>query len=266
MSTAPDDAPPFQPVDPYALARREAQATQLRRFYREASVVARHGGFALLLDERDASTPARQPIAVPTAAAAALIAGEWNAQGDVIKPADMPVTRLVNSVIDGVVRAMEPVRAEIVRFAGTDLLCYRADGPADLVAQQAAAWDPVVTWARDALKARFYLAQGVVHVAQPEHAIAAIDNAVTAAIGTGAETPFRLGALNLMTTLTGSALLGLAVLDGALTADEAWVKAHVDEDFQIARWGADAEAAERRDRRWRDMAAAAALAEALPCC
>lgn len=256
--------PSFAPVDPYALARSEARASQIKRFYRAATVLPRDGGFVLMLDEREARTPARAQLSLPSLAAAELLAAEWNRQGDIIEPSTMPATRLVNSVIDGVAHSMEAVTDEIVRFAGTDLLCYRANEPAELVTCQAEDWDPVLAWARDAWQARFYLGEGIMHVTQPAPAIAAVGRAVAAGVGTGPGAPFRLGALHVMTTLTGSALLGLAVLHGAIGAREAWTKAHIDEDFQIARWGQDQEADLRRERRWQDMGAAAELTERIP--
>jgi chaperone required for assembly of F1-ATPase len=147
---------------------------------------------------------------------------------------------------------MREVRDEIAAYAGADLLCYRADEPDALVAAQAASWDPVLDWARDELDARFILSEGLRHVAQPEPTLRGIGAALAAI-----DDPFALAALHVMTTLTGSALLALAVAKARLSADEAWRAAHVDEDFQIGRWGEDAEAAERREARWREMAAAA---------
>ena len=265
MSGSGQEAGPggFTPVDPYALARAEAKATELKRFFKDASVAERPDGFALLLDGREARTPARRPIVVPTAAAASLLAAEWDAQGEVIRPGTMPAMRLANSVIDGVAQSPGPVLDEVVRYAGSDLLCYRAEAPEELAARQAAAWDPVLAWARDAFGARFTLAAGVMHVAQPEAAVAAVRRAVEQAVGQGAAAPFRLGALHMTTTLTGSALLALAVLAGRLPAAEAWAATHVDEDYQIERWGDDEEAAMRRERRWADMQAADALAAAV---
>jgi chaperone required for assembly of F1-ATPase len=261
---APDMATlDFVPVDPYALTRREAAASQIKRFYKAATIAERQLAYAVLLDGRPVKTPARADVALSSSAAAQALADEWNRQGEMVQPGDMPLTRLVNSVIDGVATAMDEVRAEVVKFAGSDLLCYRADQPATLVALQAQEWDPVIAWVRDDLDARLYLAEGVMFVAQPDHALAAIDRAVRTSLGEGRDAAFRLGALHVMTTLTGSALLALAVLRGALTAEEAWRKAHVDEDFQISQWGEDAEAAVRRRRRWQDMAAAASLVAAL---
>ncbi len=253
----------FTRVDPYELARREKAAAELKRFYRNATVAERSGRFVPLLDGRPIRTPGRNDVALPTPAAAGLVSDEWNRQGDVILPGTMPFTRTVNTAIDGVARTMNEVRAEVVKFAGTDLLCYRAAGPADLVDRQAQAWNPVLAWSRDTFGASFVTAEGIVFVAQAQDTLVAVDHAIVGGIGLGEAAPFRLAALHVMTTLTGSALLALAVLLDHLPAEEAWRRAHVDEDFQAERWGADEEAADRRGRRWADMDAAARLAIAV---
>ena len=238
---------------------RQAPPAKPKRFFALASAAARDGGFALLLDGRPARTPARRPLALPSAPAAEAVAAEWNGQVAVIDPALMPLTRIANSAIDGVAEQMAAVADEVKGYLGSDLLAYRAAEPAPLVAAQAAAWDPVLDWARDAFGARFILAEGVTFVAQPPAALARLGEVVDALAGQGPAAPFRLAALHVMTTLTGSALLALAVMHGRLRPDEAWAAAHVDETFQESQWGSDAEALERRDRRWADMKAAATL-------
>jgi chaperone required for assembly of F1-ATPase len=230
-----------------------------KRFYQAATIEQDAGGFGLRLDGRPARTPARNLVVLPTAAAAAAVAEEWAAVAATVDPRLMPMTRLVNSVIDGVAQTQDAVRAEIVRYAGSDLLVYRADSPPDLVRTQQAAWDPVLAWSRASLGADLRLGRGVMFVAQPPAAIERLEAAMSALTGTGAAAPFRLGALHVMTALTGSALLALAVLAGHLTAAEAWSAAHVDEDHQIAQWGADEEAMARRSLRWIDMDSAARL-------
>jgi chaperone required for assembly of F1-ATPase len=165
----------------------------------------------------------------------------------------MPLTRLVNSALDGVAGREAEVRAEIAKYAVSDLLCYRAEGPSELVRRQAVAWDPILAWAREALGARLSTAQGIVPVAQPEAATRAIES------GLARLDPLALAAHHVMTTLTGSALLALAHGHRRLTAEEAWAAAHVDEDWQISQWGEDAEAKARRDRRWSEMQAASRL-------
>ena len=174
----------------------------------------------------------------------------------------MPLTRLANSIIDGVMPAPAPVRAEIENYVGSDLLFYRADGPEGLVASQSRHWDPVLDWARDVFGARFVLAQGVMHVRQPEPSVAALDRAIPGIDGSARDL-WRLGALNAATTLTGSALLALAVAAGRLTVDEAWAAAHVDEDWNMTLWGRDTLALERRAFRFAEMQAAATVLAAL---
>ena len=210
-----------------------------KRFYHGATVGEAGEGFALLLDGKPVKTPARNALAAPTRALAEAIAAEWAAQETVIDPARLPLTRLANAVIDAVAAQAQPFTEEIAKYLGSDLLCYRADAPAGLVERQAQHWDPVLAWAADALGARFVPAQGVMQVAQPRQAIAAARAAIPAE-------PWRLGAVASVTTLTGSALLALALACGGIDAEAAWTAAHVDEDWQMQQWGRDELALERR--------------------
>lgn len=230
-----------------------------RRFYEAAGIGRGEGDFALLLDGRGARTPGRSPLVLPTEALAQAVAAEWDSQGETIRPETMPLTRFANSAIDGVAPRMAEVRDEIVRYAGSDLVFYRAGEPERLVARQAASWDPVLDWARQALGARFILSQGVTFVQQPETSLARIRD--TAAAETS---PFRIAAINVATTLSGSALLALQLAAGAITAEAAWMAAHADELHQEEMWGTDAEALARRDNRWRDFAAAANVLSLVP--
>ncbi len=232
--------------------------TVVRRFYAAASAAPVAGGFALRLDGRGARTPAGNRLLFPTLALAELAAQEWAGQGETIDPASMPVTRIANSAIDGVAAAIGETRAGLAAYAETDLLCYRAEAPEELVEAEVAAYDPVLDWARETYGARFILGEGVTHVRQPEPALQAIRTELE-----GFDEPFALAALHVMTTLTGSILLALAVFRGRLSAGEAWRIAHVDEDFQIRQWGEDDEATARRAARWREMEAAGRIAAAL---
>ena len=216
------------------------------------------GGHAVLLDGRTVRTPAKQHLTVPTEAAAILLAAEWDAQKEEINPATMPVTRLANTAIDGVSKDIRAVFDDILNFAGTDLLCYRASEPEGLVARQSERWDPVINWAAEKLGARFILAEGVVHQAQSREAISGIADALRAYA-----TPLGLACLHTITTLTGSALLAIAFAEKQLSAEEAWALAHLDEDWQIEHWGTDDEAFQRRENRWREMQAATATLDAL---
>jgi chaperone required for assembly of F1-ATPase len=233
-----------------------------RRFYTTAATApagpaaAATEGFAVQLDDKPARTPAGRLLAAPNAALAQAIAAEWGAQGETIDPATMPLTRLANAIIDGVGDRSAAVAAEVEKYLASDLVCYRAGSPTGLVERQARHWDPVLVWARDTLGAHFVLAEGVVHVVQPPAALAAARAAIPA-------DPWRLGAVDAVTTLTGSALIALALALGRLTADAAWQAAHVDEDWNMEQWGSDELALERRTFRFAELQAAATVLQAL---
>jgi chaperone required for assembly of F1-ATPase len=243
-----------QPLDPTESARRNMRPNLRARFYQTAKVGEADGLFPVLLDGRPIRTPARAVLAAPVADLARAIAAEWQAQQDKVDPATMPLTRLANSIIDGVAPAPAPVAAEIEKYLGTDLLFYRAATPEGLVGSQQKHWDPVVAWAREKLGARFVLVEGVMHEAQPAAAIAAAAQAIPR--GANVREAWRLGALNVVTTLTGSALLALALAADRIAVDEAWAAAHVDEDWNMQLWGRDEIALARRAARFADMQAA----------
>lgn len=229
-----------------------------RRFYKEARAVERAGAFVLELDGKAARTPARNALAAPNRAIGELLAAEWNALGEIIDPAKMPLTRLLNVAIDRVATEGEAVAADIANYAGTDLVCYRAAEPDELVEAQAAAWNPVLGWAHETLGARLALSQGVTHVQQPETALAAVRAEIDRA-----QRPFGLAAIATVTSLTGSILIALMLARGAISPDAAWAAAHVDEDWNTARWGEDAEATQRRAARKAEFDASAKVLELL---
>lgn len=239
------------PDDPQSSPARKAQIASARplpkRFYESVDIVAEEG-FLLHLDGRPVRTPARAIIKVDRQSVADRLAAEWAAQKDVIDPKTMPLTRLVNSAIDGVKQTHALVREEITRFSGTDLICYRADQPECLVARQTAAWDPVVAWAEKTYDCRFILAGGIMHVEQPEATARSVAHAVDRF-----SDPLKLAGLHSMTTLMGSCLLALAVAEGGLSGDDAWRAAHIDEDWNIEQWGRDQEAEARRTYRFEEM-------------
>lgn len=239
--------------NPIVTAQEKARTELPRRFYEKAEATPDEGGFVLSLDGRIARTPARRRIVVPDRRVAEALAAEWNAQGEHIDPSTMPLTRILNSAIDGVAQRMDEVRADIVRHAGSDLVFYRAEGPEGLVARQDEAWRPILDWARTALGARFILSEGVMFVAQPPDSLSAVARSLIR------HDMLSLAALHVMTTLMGSSLLALAVAEGRLTPEEAWEAAHVDEDWQMSQWGRDEVALARRDSRWREMQAAGIL-------
>lgn len=228
-----------------------------KRFYKDAARVplADGTGFEIHLDGRPLRTPLKRNLVIPDAAFADLVLSEWRAQSAVIDPASMPATRLANSAVDTVADNREAVAAEIVAYAGNDLLCYRASTPATLVARQAETWDPILQQVEAAIGARFIRAEGIIHAEQPRLVAERVADAIADLAG------LRLAAAQLVTTLTGSAVLAIALVKQILTADAVWAAAHVDEDWQIAHWGPDEEAAARRAAHERDFrAAAAALA------
>jgi chaperone required for assembly of F1-ATPase len=245
-----DDIDKNSPLDPEEAARRNMRVDLRKRFYEKAAIDQNEDIFRILLDGKPIKTPARRILAAPSRALAQSVADEWDAQKDVIDPSKMPLTRLSNSIIDGVADAPRPVAEEIEKYLGSDLLFYRADVPEGLTKAQEKHWDPIVAWARDHLGARFVLAVGVVFAPQPEEAIAAARRAIP-------ENVWALGAVHSVTTLTGSALLALALAAGRLDVDAAWAAAHVDEDWNLATWGRDAAALSRRARRFTEMTAAA---------
>lgn len=252
-----DDIYKNQPLDPTEAARRNMRPQLRRRFYKAVSVAPQEGAYAVLLDGRPVKTPARRTLAAPSAALAQALADEWEAQQEVVDPAVMPLTRLANSIIDGVADKPDAVKAEVAKFLGSDLVCYRAGGPDGLVERQAQHWNPLIAWARDALGARFVLGEGVMFVTQPEEALAAAARAIP-------DEPWRLGAANAITTLTGSALIALAMAQGELSTEDAWAAAHVDEDWNMHQWGRDEQALERRAARDAEMRAAAKVLALLP--
>ncbi len=235
-------------------ARQVARGELPKRFYKAARAGKAGDGFRVLLDERPVRTPAKAVLAVPDEVVAEALAAEWNAQGAVIDPGTMPLTRLVNIAIDGVPAVAGQVKDEIAAYAGNDLLAYRADGPERLVARQTELWDPIVAHAEKRLGLRVRLAEGVMPVDQD----AALVPAVRAALP---DDPFALAGLHTVTSITGSALIALALLDRRLDAAAAFAAAHVDEDWNIELWGEDAEAARRRAFRKGEMIAAALLVE-----
>jgi chaperone required for assembly of F1-ATPase len=251
-----DEVAGKSPLDPQEAVRRTTRAPQRKRFYTSAGVAEADGGFAVTLDSKPIRTPSGRQVVVPTRGIAEAIAAEWNAQDEMIDPLTMPLTRFANSVVEAVADRVDAVADDVAKYLGTDLLFYRAGHPEALVAKEAAHWDPILFWAADTLGAHFILAEGIVHVAQPEQAVAA-------ARGAFPNDPWSIAALHVVTTLTGSALLALALAHGVRDAEQVWAAAHVDEDWNIEKWGMDEEVAARRAARLVDFQAAVRILTAL---
>ena len=244
------------PLDPQEAVRRATRVPRRKRFYATAGVIEADGGFAVALDGKPIKTPSGTIIAVPRRALADTMVAEWEAQKDAIDPTTMPMTRFANSVVDAVVDRVGLVRDDIAKYFHSDLLFYRAGHPEALVAREAQHWDPVLFWAAETLGAHFILAQGIMHVSQPEQAVAAARKALP-------DDPWSVAALHVVTTLTGSALLALALHERARDADQVWAAAHVDEDFNAEQWGEDEEVSARRAARKLDFEAAVAILRAM---
>ncbi len=250
-----DEVAGQSPLDPQESVRRATRVPQRKRFYKEAGTAAADGGFFVTLDGKPIRTPSGRQVVAPVCAIGEAIAAEWSAQGETIDPLTMPLTRFANSVAE-VGDRVDAVADDIAKYLGSDLLFYRAGHPEALVAREAAFWDPVLAWAANDLGAHFILSEGIVHVTQPEQAI-------KAARGVFPSDPWSVAALHLVTTVTGSALLALAFWRGALDSDEVWAAAHVDDDWNVEKWGVDEEVAARRLAKFIDFRAAVTILDAL---
>lgn len=212
-----------------------------KRFWSEAAVHRSDAGFAVHLDARPIRTPAGRPLLLPTAAMAEAVAEEWQAQQEVVEPRTMPMTRAANSALDKVAAQREAVIGALSQYGGTDLLCYRAERPDEIVAREAAAWDPLLDWADATFGARLSVTSGVMPVGQPPEALSRL-----AAPMEGMDDLVLTGFHDLV-TLSGSLVIALAVHEGRLAAEEGWRSSRVDEDWQAEIWGIDAEAAEEAE-------------------
>lgn len=205
-------------------------------FWKDVAVKPVAGGFAVTLDGRTVKTPGKHALVLPTRALAEMVAAEWAAQSGVVRPETMPATRTANSAVEKVAPAREAVIDDLSGYGGSDLLSYRAEGPAGLVDRQAAAWDPLLDWAAAALEARLATGAGIVHVPQSPDALARLRAEVAAM------DDFRLAAFHDLVALSGSLVLALAVVHGRLDPETAWALSRIDEDWQAEHWGRDEEA------------------------
>jgi chaperone required for assembly of F1-ATPase len=229
----------------------------MKRFWTEAKAVPADAGFAVLLDGRPVRTPARAALVVPGAALAEAIAGEWQAVDGALNPRAMPLTGFANAAIDRVAPDVAAFAARLAAYGESELIAYRADGPDSLLAAQATAWDPWVNWFARRFDAALTLTTGILHVAQPPETLARIRAAFAAF------TPFQLAALDPVVGITGSAVLALAVAEGALDAEAAYDAAHIDARWQEQHWGRDELAAKAESARRADLAQAVAFLQLL---
>lgn len=229
-----------------------------KRFYKEVAAGPFEDGFVVTLDGRPVRTPGKKlTVIVPAAAIATAMAAEWAAQGEFINPATMPTVRLINSAVESGNDLIPEFRAEIVKFAASDLLLYRAEGPSELVSEQELQWDKALVAVERHFGVSFTPTAGIIHQAQPQSTLDRLSEALEG------ENLFVLTSLVSITGLTGSGILGIALWHRLLTPDQVWSAAHVDEDYQISQWGEDEEASERRRKRRVEFDVAVAVLDAL---
>lgn len=221
-----------------------------RRFYKLAGIVEKDGMFLPALDGRPLKTPAGAPLCLGQRPLAEVIAQEWQDQGDIIQPHTMPLMQLAGTAIDRIAPRQSEVVAELLRHAETDLLCYRADEPVDLVERQARFWQPITDWATARFDVGFVIVSGLMPAPQPAATLERLGAWL------GVRDAFRLAGIHLASASMGSLLLAIALAEGRLSADEAFAASQLDETFQIERWGEDEEATRRRAVLRGDVAAA----------
>lgn len=212
----------------------------MKRFYTEVRVVEHGVGFAVTLDGRPIRTPLKCAVSLPTQQLAQALAAEWDAQQETVDLRAMGINRLVNIAIDEAMADPARLAGEISAYGGCDLLCYRADAPEELVARQAAAWDPLLAWAGDRFALQLTVTTGVMPVSQNQDSLSRLSGQVATF------DPFTLSAMRDVVGICGSLIIGLALREGFLDIDAAWGAAQIDEDWQIEKWGEDSEATARR--------------------
>ena len=225
----------------------------MKRFWKTVGVVEGEGGWEIRLDGRPVRTPARAPLLVPSKALADAIAEEWRSAGDEIDPRGMPLTGIANAAIDRIAPDKHAFAAGLANYAEADLVCYRAEGPHELVERQQQSWDALLNWARRRYDVDFVTTTGLMHVAQPQATVERLAHAVAALDA------FHLAGLSPLVTIGGSLVAALAVLERATTADQAWCAVSIDERWQLERWGGDQEAATALANRRSDFMAAASF-------
>lgn len=211
-------------------------AWKAKRFWAEVTVQPVDGGYQVMLDARQVKTPAKAVLLAPSRAVADAVAAEWRAVDGVIDPRHMPVTRAVNAAIDKVAVQFDEVADLIAAYGGSDLLCYRADAPAELALAQAAAWDPMLGWAETRLGVKLTCGKGIAPIAQPAQSLSVLRAHVFAT------TAFQLTALHDLVSLTGSLVLGLAATTDEFSPESLWSLSRFDEEWQSRLWGEDEEA------------------------
>ena len=220
--------------------RQERKPEKVKKFYKKASVRGKKAPFSIALDGRVLKTPSKEPLEIPSRALARAVADEWNAQQEFVDLNAMFLTKYASAAQDGTMQRKEAIVDEIVAYASSDLVCYRADTPQGLVDRQTNAWDPVLEWARKTHNLKFICVAGIIYATQPDTTLAQAHKLLME------KDPHTLTGIHHLTNLLGSALLSIAVTEGALSDNDCWNAAHLDEDWNIEQWGTDEDAMERR--------------------
>jgi chaperone required for assembly of F1-ATPase len=248
----------YSDPDPVKRAQKQMLKPLVKRFYKNVRVEKIENKFCILLDEKPLKTPRQLKVLLPNHNAAQLVACEFNAQETEINPAIMPITRLVNTALDGVINEMSAVRAEILRFCGNDLISYRADSPHALILRQTQGWDKYLTWLSDTHQISLITTTGMMHVEQDKAMLDRFDR-----LFEPFNDCFSLSCLNTMTSILGSAVLAVALVLEFVSLDQAWKDSNIDEDWTIEKWGCDEEAQKRRMNLWAELEAAYKLLRAV---
>jgi len=223
--------------------RDELKPVKIKKFYKKATVVGKKAPFNVALDGRKIKTPLKSVLEIPTKALAKAIAGEWNEQSDFIEITQMYLTKYANIALDQVGLRKEETVDEITAYASSDLVCYRADTPQGLVDRQSLSWDPVLEWAENSHNLNFICVAGIIYTSQPVSSLGLFHDLLSS------RDNHSLTVVHNITTLIGSALLALSVVEGEISSDECWSAAHIDEDWNIEQWGTDEDASARREQR-----------------
>ena len=226
-----------------------------QKFYKKSSVESADGSFSILLDGRSVKTPAGNTLAIASERLAREIAREWAAQQDTIEPHTMPLTAMACTMLDRIIPKQAAIKSQLLRFAETDLLCYRAQEPFDLTVRQHAVWQPLIDWAAETYHAPMAVTQGILPISQPQSTLKSLSSAMDR-LQDG-----ELAGLSSITAIAGSLIIGLAVIAGRINAEEAFTIVQLDEDFQNERWGTVEEATDRQRVLQREIQSAAIFVE-----
>lgn len=211
-------------------------AWKQKRFWTNVTVVQDDAGFAVELDDRRVKTPAKAPFVVPTRGLADAVAAEWEAQEGQVDPTVMPFTRSANAAIDKVRHQHAEVADMMAAYGDSDLLCYRATDPEELVKRQADQWNPALNWAAEVLYTPLAVHTGVIHKAQSPEILGRFSDRIHAM------SEFQLAGFHDLVSLSGSLVLAFAVAHDWRDPDVIWTISRLDELWQAEQWGPDEEA------------------------